>query len=142
MPNPRSMRPSRRSTVINRRIPDTRLAEMAREREEMKAKLASLNKDLLKLDEKILKEMERRNTRIIESDGVRITYVQAERTVYDWEGLKPRLRPAQRVLCVKEVFDQRGLAAAVQEGQIDIALVSEFSEVKKNAPYINVSEVA
>ena len=124
-----------------KRIPDARLAELAIEREELKAEITQMAADLAILDGRIIREMERRNTHVIENSGVRITKVQQERVDYDWDRLRARLNPRQWKLCTKTVEDPKGLSAAVQAGQIDVRLVTACSETHLNKPYITVSEV-
>lgn len=125
-----------------RRIPDSRLADMATEHKALKARISQLAAEAAELSATILSEMTRRNTRVVECNGIRITKSQAEPVVVDYDGLKPELTPAQRKLCEKKVFDPRGLAAAVTAGIIDVGIVSEHSEIQPSAPYITVSKVA
>jgi hypothetical protein len=113
---------------------------MARERASLEASAAKMLEDADDLKTKIIQELNRRKTRVVECDGVRIVKSQGTQTNYDWDSLKPLLKPSQRKLCEKMRFDPRGLAAAVLEGLIDISLVSEHTETKKNAPYITVTE--
>ena len=103
------------------------------------------------------------------SDGTTVTRVQAENVVIDdkglWADLKPRQRrkafrasltiselPAADQKALMELLRERGLTKnvrwtldasmlnnAVQNDEIDAEIVSNHSEIVKNAPYIKVS---
>lgn len=120
-------------------ISDARLAKMAEEYSELRGRAKALEAKANKRKEKILKELERRGTKAIETDEVRITRAQKNTVIYDPDALKERLGSSRFTRITKRVVDKELLAAAVQAGKVKVKDVEACSEVKPNAPYIIVS---
>lgn len=122
-----------------KRIPDVRLAEMAQEIDEMKSEKAELEEEIKSLEALVMAELERRGTHEIDTNGWTILRVQAERVQTDFEGVVERLPINIAKQCVKTVIDSKAVAALVNMGKISADLVSQYSKVVKNSPYLKVS---
>lgn len=129
------------TTETVKRIPDAKLAKMAEVREQAKLDAAYYQKLVKDIDEKLLSELERRGTHIIETNGWRITRVQAQRVVTDYDAVLTELNVKQKKLVLKQIVDPKAVAAAVGAGLIDVAVVDRHSEIKLNAPYPSINKV-
>lgn len=124
-------------------IKDEELFRLWRERNEIAERIAKLSARQKSRDDKILTEFERRGIKSITSaeTGERITYVQGEQVVYNYDGLIQSLRRSARgraivSRCEKVVVDPRAVAAEVQAGHVNPRLVQKYSEIKLNKPYL------
>lgn len=125
-----------------KRLSDAQLVLKAKRSTKMKERAKELQNEASRLDGVVMKELERRHTRVLEHNGTKITRVQTERVTINSEELLATLTPAQRKLCEKKVFDRQGLEAAVQAGIIAIEKVTPHSETTLNNPYLVVTAVA
>lgn len=118
---------------------DMKLAQMGRRREELGEQIKALKERQALIDGKILAELERRDTRTLETGGVKLTAVRNENVSYDFDGLVDDLGPAKAKKIQKREVDKKLLAEQVQAGKIDGALVARNSSVTFSAPYLRVS---
>jgi len=128
-------------TVKPAKLSDAKLADLGREREQIKKDMGDMALKMSTIDDKIIAELETRGTDVIENSGIRVTRVQQMITTYDWLGLRKKLKPAIRKLCVKEVLDTKGLSACVQQGLVPVELVARYSEQKPKKAYVSVTEI-
>lgn len=152
-------------------LSDKEVFELAVEHEQALAKEKKFKGRKEKIKNILVAELQRRKTKGLTSaaTGTTVTFVQAEKLVYDGEGLWSDLKPVQR----REVYEERidlnalspearkaviealpkeerknvtshvlvvdKLSDAVQAGRIDAKVVAKHSEIQRNAPYISVS---
>ena len=117
---------------------DSELAELAAEFSRLKRREDKAKADRDAIGQRMVKEMERRKTKGIQTSGWRITYVQQETTTYDHARLKERLGRAFRHVTVT-VVDKDRLSAAVQEGTVDAREVAACAVVTPKRPYCLVT---
>jgi polynucleotide 5'-kinase involved in rRNA processing len=120
-------------------LSDRKLAELAEEHATLKARIRSLEERATKRQEAIIKELQRRGTKAIETADVRITVVQGETVRYDTDALRDTLSPAKFRLITTPTVDKTKLSRAVQAGKVDLDTVNECATVTLNKPYIRVS---
>lgn len=123
------------------RLSDATLAKLAKEFDDIKLVVAAQEKKKNIIKDKLLTELERRGTHLIETNGWRITRAQAESVVINYDALLKDLPPRLQKLVLVRVVDPRAVAAAVTSGVISTAVVDRHSTLKKNAPYPTVNKV-
>jgi hypothetical protein len=123
------------------KLTDEQLIAQAKANKKLEKKIDKLAGELKDGKKIVVDEMEARGTRAIEHGGKRCTLVKGTYTSRDDEGLRAALKPKQRALVCKEVIDASALSQAVQAGQIDKALVDQYSEVKNKAAYYLLSDL-
>jgi len=121
------------------KLTDKELATLARKREAVKEEMAELQDKYDKFSDKILTELEKRGTKAIEHDGVRIAYVQGKSTIYNFDAMKKSLPTPLLKKITKEVLDTSALQEMVQKGKISPAKLAKFTEIRENAPYPKIS---
>lgn len=124
-------------------ISDRRMFELWREREKAKKQAARLLARAKKIDDALIKEMDRRNTKSVTERGTgqRITMIAAERTVYVEPMLRRKLSLSARgrkILkrCMVEQLDMKAIASEVVAGNIPSRIVAACSEVKTDSAYL------
>lgn len=129
-------------------VTDEKLFKLWTERNEIDARIAKLSAMKAKRDDTILTEFERRGIKTITSavTGDRITYVQGESVVYDFDGLVTSLKRSDKgrtivKRCEKTIIDTRAVAAEVQAGHINPALVRKHSSIKQAKPYLRGGKI-
>lgn len=120
---------------------DQQLAKIAREWKELDLEIKEQENERDKLKQKILKEMERRETQGITTHGVRISYVQQKPLVYDPVKLRRRLSKEDWMRITERTLSIDKLSAAVQSGDVDVVKVNRCAEEKPKAPYPQVTFV-
>lgn len=120
-------------------LTDRRLAQLGAQHESIRQQIKELEAEKTRISDKIIEEMERRNTRQIDTNGTKITMAQNESVRYDFDGLAADLGTAKIRKVQKREVDPTLLAQEVQAGHIDAALVARNSMVKTSKPYIRVS---
>lgn len=119
-----------------------RMFTLWRQRNNLKARIQKLNKQVKDREQVILSAMTARGLKGIESRaGERLTFVESSSVVYDQEKLRAKLArsPKGRAIlkrCTVQVLDMQAIAAEVQAGNIPPKIVAQCSQVKKNAPYL------
>lgn len=133
------MAAKKKATQAKRKMTDVQLAKLAQEHSELKAKIKSLEAKAEKRKAAIVKEMETRGLKAMETEEVRVSVVQKSNVNYDVEKLKERLGPRRYRAIVSEHVDKDKLARAVQDGKVNMKDVDKASTVSWNRPYIVVS---
>jgi hypothetical protein len=121
---------------------DSTLAELGRRYVDLNKEISELTGDKEIIKDKILAEMERRNTKAIETGGVRVTYAQGHSTKYDVEGLRAALSKPQWMKISERVLDKAKLLAALQSGSVSSKVVEKNTVVTDNKPYPVVNIVS
>lgn len=153
-----------------KKLSDKEIIELAIEHERARGKESRFKKAKEKAKEALTAEFIRRGTKgLTSASGTVVTFVQAEKLVYDGDNLYADLKPKQRRAVYEENIDLNALSAEarkrviaalsaeerkavttyvlnvdklsdeVQAGRIDAKLIAKHSEIKKNAPYVSVS---
>lgn len=115
---------------------DERLEQLARDYKKLQTEIKDLESEADGIKRKLVAEMERRKSKGVEFQaGVRITLVKPEEVYYDPDRLREAIgaRVWQRV--TNRVIDKDKLAAAVQEGKVDIHDVDNASLTRNKAAY-------
>src|ERR1700738_413357 len=89
------------------RISDASLAKLAEELTQIELDLNYYEAEKKKIKDRMLNELERRNTHMIETNGWRITRVQAQRVITNYEALLTDLDTKQKKMVVKQVVDPK-----------------------------------
>jgi hypothetical protein len=118
---------------------DQVLFRKLKERERLLAQIQQLTKEADTLKDAVMAEMERRGTTALENEEFRISYVTAEKLVYNYDVLAEKLTPAELKRVTKRVLDLDALSAQVQAGRISASKVAAATSVTFNKPYIRVS---
>jgi hypothetical protein len=121
-------------------LSDRKLAELAKERDTLDARIKKLTASKKKRDQAIIKELERRGTKALDVAGVKITKVQGEIVEYDYDELKDVLGAAKFRAITKPVLDKDLLAKAVAKNRVELATVNSCATIRLKAPYILVSQ--
>ena len=117
-------------------ISDRRMATLGRKLKDLQEQVKPLEDEISDIKRQITDELERRGTKMILHDGVRITYRRNDYVNYDEAKLKRLLRRRPEVL--KRVFsalDKNALGAEVQEGEIDPTLLDKATEITHSEPW-------
>lgn len=117
---------------------DSQLAELAEEFARLKRREDKAKSDRDAIGQRLVKEMERRKTKGIQTSGWRITYVRQEMVTYDPDKLKAKLGKAFKHV-TSTVLDKDRLSAAVQEGLVDPSDVEACATVTPKRPYCLVT---
>jgi hypothetical protein len=134
-------------------------------RQKLKERAADLSGKVERLAEEIIQGLEAHGVKSVVHQGWAVNVAQAEKVVYD-DALIGALTAKERRLACDEIVDLNALdpavrkrvvealtpqerkrvttlrlnverlSQAVQEGKIDLKLVSRYSSIKKNKPYI------
>jgi hypothetical protein len=123
-------------------LSDRRLAELSRQYLDLKRQQGDIKKQMSKISDKIIAEMDRRGTRLIENLGMRITLTRTEVTTYDYEGLLFALGQQKVNRLRPQSIDAGALAREVTTGRIDLAVVEPHTIVRVNSPYITPTLVS
>lgn len=123
-------------------LSDKKIAKLAREINELKARQADLKSKADKRQQAIIKEFQRRGTVALETENLRITKVEPKQVEYLIDDLKKELSPARFKKITKPVVDKAKLSQEVQAGRIDGEIIGKCTEIKYKSPYILASEIS
>lgn len=70
----------------------------------------------------------------------KFTLVVKERTIIDEDGLKKGLGARTWNSLTVRKLDRRRLEAAIESGSVDPVVVAQYSSVKRDAPFINITD--
>lgn len=121
---------------------DAEMRKKARRAKRLETKAAELQSEADDLKAELVAELKERGNHIIEGGGVRVTLVAPEQVVYNEARLRKLLarRPEAWEACLDAPrFSKDRLAAAVQEGLIDMTLVDRITEVVPTKAYVRIT---
>lgn len=120
---------------------DSRIAELAKKRTELSAKNKKLVARLNKIEAKLLKEMQKRRTKSIETHGVKVTMVQQERVAYNKDRFEEILNATVFESILSSSLDYSKIQGQVQHGNITAEDLAVCSVVNTSKPYLVISMV-
>lgn len=117
---------------------DARLAQLAKRWKELKDQEKKTARERAELGARIMTELERRNTRLIETAGQKITLVSPEEVRYDFDRMVELFGTAKMRKVQRREVDKDELARAMTSGRLDPAVVAQCSMVIQKAPYLSI----
>lgn len=118
---------------------DAKLATLAKKREVLDDEVKELKKKIAALDGKIIPEMQRRGTRMFESNGVKVTLTEGSTKSFDWEEFVAEVGPTKARKVQKDDLDAAKAAREVQAGRLTVADIERHTTYTPKAPYITVT---
>lgn len=122
-------------------LSDLKLRELAVKADEVDQHIKELKKRKEKLQSRIIRELDRRGTRMIEINGVKITRVSNPITTYDWRALVRTIGKERARRIQAKQPDKAALAREVQAGRIAAEDVAACSSTAYSKPWVNVTFV-
>lgn len=122
-------------------LSDRKLARLGREYDVLHQQIKSLEEQKRAISQKVIAELDRRGTKAIEADGVRVSVVRQQSVVYNTDMAKEVLGPRLFKKVQKVVVDPGALAAAQQAGDVSVEQVAEFSSLVPKSAYISIGAV-
>lgn len=123
-------------------ISDRKLARLGREYQQVSEQIKALEARKTEIKNTVLAELDRRGTKAIEADGVRVSSVRQTTVVYDASLAREVLGSAKFKKIVKTVVDPALIAAMQQRGEVTVEKVAEFSSVVPKSAYIAVGQAS
>lgn len=119
-------------------LTDARLAQLGKRYNELKDEESDIKIKKRKITDKVIAEFDRRNTRLLESGGVKLTKVAPEEVQYDYDALEEALGAAKAAKLRPRTVDKTALADMIASGKVDPVVVAQCTQVKQKAAYISV----
>lgn len=123
-------------------ISDRKLARLGREYQQVHEQIKALEVRKKEISVKVLAELDRRGTRAIEADGVRVSAVRQTTVAYDPDQALEVLGTRKFKKIVKTVVDPALIAAAQQAGDLTVEQIASFSSVVPKSAYISIGAVS
>lgn len=119
-------------------LSDKKLAALGEKYRAIQEQIKSLDADRKEISAKVIAELERRGTKAIEHDGVRVSIVQQSTTNYSIEAAREVLPRTVFKKVTKTALDTTAIAQQVSAGVIEPETLAAFATVSQKAPYIAV----
>jgi hypothetical protein len=119
-------------------LTDARLAQLGKMYKDLQKQEETIKIRKERIKDKVIAELDRRNTRLIETGGWKITKVQQEEVRYSFEALTEALGSVRANKLRPDAVDKSKLAALLASNRADPALIAQCSQVIPKSPYISV----
>jgi hypothetical protein len=119
-------------------LSDAKLAQLGRKYSRLTDEIKALEADKKEISQRVIRELERRGTKAVENDGIRVSIVQQSTTNYSLEAARDALPARVFKKVLKMSIDAGLLSQQVQAGVVTPEQVAEIATVTPKAPYIAV----
>lgn len=119
-------------------LSDRKLAELGQEYDALGDRINKLKGKREIIAGKVIAEMERRGTKALEANGIRVSVAQNSTVRYNLDKLRRLLSKKQLTAITTEVVDKEKLAQAVQDSVVELKDIEKASEVSWASPYIRI----
>jgi molybdopterin biosynthesis enzyme MoaB len=117
---------------------DARIAQLAKKYRELNAEEKEAKRKKVAIAEKLIAELNRRNTRVIETGGVKVTKVTPEEVRYHFDKIIETFGAAKARRVQKEEVDKDKLAELMTNGVLDPAKVAQCSYLFEKSSYLSI----
>lgn len=125
-----------------KQTPQMELKTLRDERQQRKQDLKEIEKEIVKLNVKIMNILKGMGKDEWTSDGLTAQIIRAKKTEYNWDDLRDDLDPDIWVKIVQEVPSEDALTREIAAGNVNPALVAKHSETKDREPYLKIDKAA